>query len=66
MIALGLEVIDLVELHLPEVNEVPLFDAHPEVSTCWARRRWDPYPAYTLVDNLAAHSTFKPRRQQTP
>ena len=53
LIELGMEVLDLVELHLPEVNEKSLFDDHPEVSTSWARRRWVPYPAYTLIDNIA-------------
>ena len=53
LIELGLEVIDLVELHLPEVDEMSLFDGHPHVGTGWARRRWAPYPAYTLMDNIA-------------
>ncbi len=53
LIELGMEVIDLVELHLPDVNEKSLFDDHPEVNTSWARRRWVPYPAYTLIDNIA-------------
>ena len=53
LIEMGLEVIDLVELHLPEVDEMSLFDGHPHVGTSWARRRWDPYPAYTLMDNIA-------------
>ena len=51
LVALGLETIDLVEKHLPAVNETPLFDDHPEVNTSWARRRWAPYPAYTLVSD---------------
>ena len=53
LIELGMEVIDLVELHLPEVNEVSLFDSHPEINTSWARKRWSPYPAYTLVRQIA-------------
>ena len=50
---LGLEVIDLVELHLPEVDETPLFEDHPWVTTSWARQRWTEYPAYTLIANVA-------------
>ena len=53
LVEMGLEVIDLVELHLPEVDEMSLFDAQPKVGTSWARRRWAPYPAYTLMDNIA-------------
>ena len=53
LIEMGLELIDLVELHLPEVDEISLFDGHPHVGTSWARRRWDRYPAYTLMDNIA-------------
>ncbi len=53
LIELGMEVIDLVEFHLPEVNEVSLFDSHPEINTSWARKRWSPYPAYTLVRQIA-------------
>lgn len=53
LIELGMEVIDLVETHLPEVNEMSLFDEHPEVSTSWARRRWALEPGYTLVANIA-------------
>ena len=53
--------IDLVELHLPEVDEMSLFDAQPKVGTSWARRRWDPYPAYTLMDNIARGDGQRPQ-----
>ena len=44
--------IDLVEAHLPEVDETSLFEDHPWVDTTWARKRWAPYPAYTLVAGM--------------
>ena len=53
LIELGLEVIDLVEAHLPEVNETSQVENHPEVNTNWARQRWAPEPAYTLVADIA-------------
>ena len=53
LIELGMQVIDLVEAHLPEVNETSLFEDHPWVDTTWARQRWAEYPAYTLVPNIA-------------
>ena len=45
LVELGMEVIDLVEAHLPEVNETSLFEGHPWVNTTWARKRWVAYPA---------------------
>ena len=53
LVQLGQEVIDLVEEHLPEVNEMSLVLEHPEINTSWARRRWDPEGAYTLLTNIA-------------
>ena len=53
LVDLGMEVIDLVEEHLPEVDETPLFEDHPWVTTSWARQRWTEYPAYTLIANIA-------------
>ena len=53
LIKLGMEVIDLVEVHLPEVNEMSLFEDHPWVDTIWARERWAAYPAFTLVAGMA-------------
>ena len=53
LVELGMEVIDLVEEHLPEVDETPLFEDHPWVTTSWARQRWAEYPAYTLIANVA-------------
>lgn len=48
------ETVELVERELPEVNRVLLFESHPEVNTTWARRRWQPEPAYTLLGEIAA------------
>ena len=59
LVQLGQEVIDLVEEHLPEVNQISLVGEHPEINTIWARRRWNPEGAYTLLTNIAnreAHS----------
>ena len=53
LVRLGQEVIDLVEEHLPEVNEMSLIGEHPEINTSWARRRWDPEDGYTLLNNIA-------------
>ena len=53
LVELGMEVIDLVEAHLPEVNETSLFEGHPWVNTTWARKRWVAYPAYTLIASMA-------------
>ncbi len=53
LIELGLEVIDLVEKHLPEVNEMSLVDDHPEINTSWARQRWAPESPYTLLTEIA-------------
>lgn len=53
IVDLGLELIDLVEEHLPEVNEMSLVHDHPEINTSWARQRWAPEPAYSLMTNIA-------------
>ena len=53
LVELGMETIDLVEDHLPEVNEMSLFEAHPGVGTSWARERWKQESAYTLLTNIA-------------
>lgn len=53
LVELGMEAIDLVEDHLPEVKEMSLFEAHPGVDTNWARERWNQEPAYTLLTNIA-------------
>ncbi len=53
LVDLGMEVIDLVETHLPQVNETSLVEGHPEINTSWARQRWAPEPAYTLITNIA-------------
>ena len=60
LVELGMEVIDLVEAHLPEVNEMSLFEGHPWVNTTWARERWVAYPAYTLIANMARDDREEP------
>ena len=55
LVQLGQEVIDLVEEHLPEVNQMSPVDEHPDINTSWARRRWDPEDAYTLLTDIANH-----------
>lgn len=52
--ALIYETLDLVELHLPEVNTVSLFESHPEVNVTWARKRWDVHQPYTLMEAIGA------------
>ena len=53
IVEVGMEVLDLIALHLPEVNEVSLVEGHPEINTCWAKQRWTPSPPYTLLDAVA-------------
>lgn len=53
---LMLETLDLVELHLPDVNKVPMFTEHPEANTGWARKRWEKYPPYTLMLALGSQN----------
>ena len=60
LVELGMEVVDLVEEHLPQVNETPLFEGHPWVNTSWARQRWAEYPAYTLIPNIARGNGDEP------
>ncbi len=52
--ALIYETLDLVELHLPEVNTVSLFESHPEINIAWARKRWDVHQPYTLMEAIGA------------
>ena len=47
------ETLSLLESHLPEVDAVSLFESHPEVNIGWARRRWEPYPPYSLMRAIA-------------
>ena len=61
LVELGMEAIDLVEAHLPEVNEMSLFVDHPWVNTTWARERWAEYPAYTLIANIARGDGEEPQ-----
>lgn len=50
--ALIYETLDLIELHLPEVNTVSLFESHPEVNIAWARKRWNVHPPYSLMGTV--------------
>lgn len=50
--ALIYETLDLIELHLPEVNTVSLFESHPEVNVAWARKRWNVHPPYSLMGTV--------------
>ena len=59
LIELGMEVIDLVAEHLPEVNEGSLFESHSEINTDWAKRRWASDLEYTLVANIARSDGLK-------
>ena len=43
------ETILLIEKHLPEVNTMALFEDHAEINVAWAKQRWEPQPAYTLM-----------------
>ena len=52
--ALIYETLNLVELHLPEVSTVSLFESHPEVNVAWARKRWDVHPPYSLMGTIGA------------
>ena len=52
--ALIYETLDLIELHLPEVNTVSLFESHPEVNVEWARKRWDLHQPYSLMETIGA------------
>ena len=46
------ETIFLVEAHMPEVDLVSPADAHPQVNIAWAKRRWEPYAAYSLMRGI--------------
>ncbi len=43
------ETILLVEQHCPEVNQLPMFEDHPEITTTWAQQRWLPRSPYSLL-----------------
>lgn len=61
LVELGMEVIDLVDAHLPQVNDMSLFEGHPWVNTTLARQRWAAYPAYTLLPNMARGDGEEPQ-----
>ncbi len=48
------ETLDLVDMHLPLVNTQAFVPNRPEINTDWARRNWNPYPPYTLLQNIGA------------
>ncbi len=54
MLELIRETVLLVEQQEPEVNRVQLFAAHPDVTTTWALRRWEPSDPYTLMQAVGA------------
>jgi hypothetical protein len=54
MLELIHETVLLVEQHQPEVNRVQLFAAHPDVTTTWALRRWEPSEPYALMQAVGA------------
>jgi len=49
MLELVHETVALVEQHCPEVIQVTMFAEHPEVTTTWAFRRWEPPTPYSLL-----------------
>lgn len=52
MLVIVQETVNLVGQHLPEVNQIAMFDGHPEINTEWARRRWDAQAPYTLMQAI--------------
>jgi hypothetical protein len=48
------ETVLLVEAHMPEVDLVSPGDAHPQVKTAWAKRRWEPHAPDSLLRNIGA------------
>jgi hypothetical protein len=50
--ALIFETLNLVDAHLPLVNTCSFLPDHPDISTDWARKRWDPLPPYTLMEKI--------------
>nr|AIA11288.1 Unknown Function [uncultured bacterium] len=54
MLELVRETIALVEHHLPDVNRIAMIAAHPEITTAWARKRWEVSAPYTLLTGIGA------------
>jgi hypothetical protein len=52
--AVGDETLALIEGRMPDLDAKNLFAGHPEVSLVWAKRRWDPYQPYTLLESIGA------------
>ena len=46
--------------HCPEVDRIAMFAEHPEITTAWARRRWEPPTAYTLLQAVGNVLTDTP------
>jgi hypothetical protein len=49
MLELVQETVALVEQHCPEVDQIAMFAEHPEITTAWTYRRWEPARPYTLL-----------------
>jgi hypothetical protein len=49
MLELVQETVGLVAQHCPEVDRIAMFAEHPEITTKWAYRRWEPPTPYTLL-----------------
>jgi len=52
MLELVHETVALVAQHCPEVDQIAMFAEHPEVTTTWANRRWEPPVPYSLLQVL--------------
>ena len=53
MLELVRETVALVAQHCPEVDDIAMFPEHPEATTTWAHRRWEPPAPYTLLQAVA-------------
>lgn len=49
MLQLVQETVALVKQHCPEVDQIAMFDGHPEITTTWANQRWKPPAPYSLL-----------------
>jgi predicted nucleotidyltransferase len=60
MLELVHETVALVAQHCPEVDRIAMFAEHPEITTSWARRRWEPPTPYTLLQAVGNVLTDTP------
>jgi predicted nucleotidyltransferase len=60
MLELVQETVQLVEQHCPEVNQTAMFAEHPEITTSWARSRWEPPSLYTLLQAVGSVLSDEP------